>query len=123
MYYVNNTVLKHFQQEYGSDIFSALQLENPVLLKKIIDNLDPLSLVDTNSDIKGDAFECFLKAYLANQNKDLGEYFTPRHIVKTLVKPVNPKFCETASKAMCIKVNISGQTKILKIYLLKLLTE
>lgn len=99
--YVNDTVLKHFQKEYGTDIFVPLQLKNPLTLKKIIDSLDPLSLVDTNSDIKGDAFEYFLKAYLANQNKDLGEYFTPRHIVKTLVKLVNPKFGETVYDPFC----------------------
>ena len=99
--YVNDTVLKHFQKEYGTDIFTTLQIKNPITLKKIIDSLDPLSLVDTNSDIKGDAFEYFLRAYLANQNKDLGEYFTPRHIVKTLVKLVNPKFGETVYDPFC----------------------
>lgn len=99
--YVNDTVLQHFQTEYSKDIFAPLQLKNPKTLKKIIKDLDPLSLVDTNSDIKGDAFEYFLKAYLANQNKDLGEYFTPRHIVKTLVKLVNPRFGETVYDPFC----------------------
>ena len=99
--YVNNVVLKDFREEYGKDIFSSLQIKNPVTLKRIIDKLDPLSLVETNSDIKGDAFEYFLKAYLASQSKDLGEYFTPRHIVKTLVKLVNPKFGETIYDPFC----------------------
>ncbi len=99
--YVNDTVLRYFQKEYGSDIFASLQIRNPLTLKRIIDNLDPLALVDTNSDIKGDAFEYFLKAYLADSNKDLGEYFTPRHIVKTLVKLVNPKFGETIYDPFC----------------------
>ncbi len=99
--YVNDTVLKHFQDEYGRDIFSPLQISNPVILKRIMDKLDPLSLVDTNSDIKGDAFEYFLRSYLAEQNKDLGEYFTPRHIVKTLVKLVNPKFGELVYDPFC----------------------
>lgn len=99
--YVNDTVLKYFQKEYSEDIFASLQLNNPKTLKRIINDLDPLSLVDTNSDIKGDAFEYFLKAYLAKQNKDLGEYFTPRHIVKTLVKLVNPRFGETVYDPFC----------------------
>jgi type I restriction enzyme M protein len=38
-----------------------------------------------------------LKVYLTNESKDLGEYFTPRHIVKTLAKIVNPKFGETVT--------------------------
>jgi type I restriction enzyme M protein len=99
--YINDTVLKHFQTEYGSDIFAPLQIKNPIILKRIIDKLDPLFLLDTNSDIKGDAFEYFLKAYLASQKKDLGEYFTPRHIVKTLVKLINPKFGETIYDPFC----------------------
>ncbi len=93
--YVNDTVFKHFKNSYRSDIFSPLQIKNPVVLKRIIDKLSPLHLIDINLDIKGDAFEYFLKAYLAKQQKDLGEYFTPRHIVKTLVKLINPKFGET----------------------------
>ena len=46
-----------------------------------MDKLDPLTLTDVDSDVKGDAFEYFLKASTATKN-DLGEYFTPRHIVK-----------------------------------------
>lgn len=100
--YVNDTVItKHFQKIYGEDIFAALKIKNPKTLKKIIEKLDELSLTDINSDIKGDAFEYFLKAYLAKQHKDLGEYFTPRHIVKTLVKLVNPKFGETIYDPFC----------------------
>lgn len=99
--YVNDTVLKTFQQGYSGGIFTPLQIKNPKTLKRIIDDLDPLSLVNTNSDIKGDDFEYFLKAYLSNQSKDLGEYFTPRHIVKTLVKLINPKFGETVYDPFC----------------------
>ncbi|QED24561.1 N-6 DNA methylase [Spiroplasma citri] len=100
--YVNNVVIKeHFQKIYGEDIFQPLKIKNPKVLKNIINNLDELSLSDINSDIKGDAFEYFLKAYLANQHKDLGEYFTPRHIVKTLVKLINPKFGEAIYDPFC----------------------
>ena len=99
--YVNDTVLDKFKQVYGSDIFSPLEITKPQILKCIMDKIDPLSLVDTNSDIKGDAFEYFLSAYLSDQQKDLGEYFTPRHIVKTLVKLVNPKFGEKVYDPFC----------------------
>lgn len=99
--FINDSVLKYFQNEYGKDIFTKLKIKNPNTLKYIIEQLDPLSLTDTNSDIKGDAFEYFLKAYLNNQNKDLGEYFTPRHIVKTMVKLVNPRFTEKVYDPFC----------------------
>ena len=44
--------------------------------------------MDVDSDIKGDAFEYFLKKSVTVGN-DLGEYYTPRHIVKLIVDLVN----------------------------------
>ena len=63
------------------------------ILNSIIDSLDDLWLSDTNADIKGEAFEFFLRSY-GGAETDFGEYFTPRHIVKTMVKLLNPKFGE-----------------------------
>ena len=82
-----------FYALYGTDIFTPLQIRDTSILKEIMDKLDPLMLTDVDSDVKGDAFEYFLKASTATKN-DLGEYFTPRHIVKTMVRLVNPKMGE-----------------------------
>jgi len=57
-------------------------------------------LLDTNSDIKGDAFEYFLKNSISVGN-DLGEYFTPRHIVKLMVELLDLKFTETIYDPCC----------------------
>lgn len=65
-----------------------------------MDKLDPLMLTDVDSDVKGDAFEYFLKASTSTKN-DLGEYFTPRHIVKTMVRLVNPQIGETVYDPFC----------------------
>ena len=65
-----------------------------------MDKLDPLTLTDVDSDVKGDAFEYFLKASTSTKN-DLGEYFTPRHIVKTMVRLVNPQIGETIYDPFC----------------------
>ena len=46
------------------------------------------------------SFEYFLKQATATNN-DLGEYFTPRHIVKAIVNLVNPKFKETIYDPFC----------------------
>jgi hypothetical protein len=48
----------------------------------------------------GDAFEYFLKESAATKN-DLGEYFTPRHIVKTMVKLANPQIGERIYDPFC----------------------
>ncbi len=98
--YVNDTVLPYIGNKYGDNIFSPLSISNPTVLKRIIDKLDPLTLTDINSDVKGDAFEYFLKQSTASGN-DLGEYFTPRHIVKTMVKLVNPQIGEKIYDPFC----------------------
>lgn len=66
-------VAPKISSQYKADrIFSNLQIQDGRVLKKIIDKLDLLIL----TDIKGHAFEYFLKAASATGN-DLGEYFTP----------------------------------------------
>lgn len=99
--YINNIVLPQISKHYNDDnIFSVLQIKDGRVLKSIIDKLDPLVLTDINSDIKGDAFEYFLRATTATGN-DLGEYFTPRHIVKMMVKLVNPQIGEKIYDPFC----------------------
>jgi len=98
--YINNTVYKRLNSLYNTDIFTPLQIRDSSILKEIMDKLDPLMLTDVDSDVKGDAFEYFLKASTATKN-DLGEYFTPRHIVKTMVRLVNPKIGEKIYDPFC----------------------
>ncbi len=99
--FVNDSVLGFFAKKYGHDIFKNLEIRKPTNLKKIIDIIDPLYLTDVSSDIKGDAFEFFLRKYISTHNNDLGEYFTPRHIVKTCVKIANPQVGEKVYDPFC----------------------
>lgn len=94
--YVNGDV----RQQYGSDVFTPLLIKNPKTLRHIIDSLDPLVLSTIDSDIKGDAFEYFLAQTSSTEN-DLGEYFTPRNIVKSVVNLVDPKLYETIYDPFC----------------------
>ena len=92
--YINGTILPRLVNKYNhsSDVFQKeLLIKNPKNLKKIVDKLSSLKLLDTDSDVKGDAFEYFLKNSVS-VGTDLGEYFTPRHIVKLIVDLVDPKF-------------------------------
>ncbi len=101
--YLNKIVLKKFDEFYKSgneSIFDELRIDSPTVLKEIIDQLDQLELINIESDIKGDAFEFFLRTYNAGE-KDLGEYFTPRHIVKFLVQLLNPVFGEKVYDPFC----------------------
>ncbi|EKT3958416.1 N-6 DNA methylase [Flavobacterium psychrophilum] len=101
--YLNKIVLKKFDEFYKSgneSIFDELRIESPTILKEIINKLDQLELINIDSDIKGDAFEYFIRRYNAGE-KDLGEYFTPRHIVKFLVQLLNPVFGEKIYDPFC----------------------
>lgn len=98
--YINNTVYPRLNKLYQTEIFTPLTIRDDTILKEIMDKLDPLTLTDVDSDVKGDAFEYFLKASTATKN-DLGEYFTPRHIVKTMVRLVNPKIGEKIYDPFC----------------------
>lgn len=82
--YINKTVYDKLNALYDTDIFTPLQIRDASILKEIMDKLDPLMLTDVDSDVKGDAFEYFLKASTSTKN-DLGEYFTPRHNPKDVI--------------------------------------
>ncbi|RHZ37229.1 N-6 DNA methylase [endosymbiont GvMRE of Glomus versiforme] len=89
--YVNGIVLKNFKEKYKKEnLFIDSRIQNPQILEKIIDKLTPLPFYNTPTDVKGEAFEHFLKRYNSGE-KDLGEYFTPRHIVKLLVFLAKPR--------------------------------
>ena len=73
---------------------STLNIEDEAILIQLIEEIDTIDFTSIDSDVKGDAFEFFLRK-VTNGNKDLGEYYTPRHIVKMMVKLVNPIYGET----------------------------
>jgi len=101
--YINGHILPHLIGRYNNsgDVFETkLTIANPRILKKIVDDLDKLKLINVDSDIKGDAFEYFLKNSVTVGN-DLGEYFTPRHIVKLIVKLVDPGFGDKVYDPCC----------------------
>ncbi len=98
--FISDTVWKQLKRTYG-DIFSTpFSIKKPATLEAVIKLIDPINLTSTDTDVKGDAFEYFLKS-VTNGNKDLGEYFTPRHIVRTMVHLVKPQFGETIYDPFC----------------------
>ncbi len=101
--YLNDTVLPRLADIYnhGDEVFTPrLAIARPDTLGHIVDGLSGLSLLDVDSDVKGDAFEYFLKHSVTVGN-DLGEYFTPRHIVKLVVDLVDPMYMEQVYDPCC----------------------
>ncbi len=100
--YVKDVVWIKINKKYG-DIFSeTFPINSPDIFEEIIYELSKLNLTASDSDVNGDAFEYFLKnAYQGIKIKDLGEYFTPRNIVRTMISMVNPKIGETIYDPFC----------------------
>lgn len=100
--YLKDVVWKKMNELYGEIFSDVLPIESPEILKDIINEMSKLNLTAAKTDVKGDAFEYFLKnAYQGLSIKDLGEYFTPRNIVRTMVSIVNPKFGEKIYDPFC----------------------
>ncbi len=103
--YINDTVIPNLNEEFRSTqkeegLFTKLKIRDTLILEQIIKIIDSLTLKNVDTDIKGDAFEYFIQKY-NQRNNDLGEYFTPRHIVKFLVDVLDPQMYETIYDPFC----------------------
>lgn len=98
-YYVNNTVLEQLKTTYGEIFDDSLKIK-PKTLKTIVDKLSEITLLNIQSDVKGDAFEYFLKTSITIGN-DLGQYFTPRHIIDLMINLIEPKYGEKIYDPTC----------------------
>lgn len=98
--FLQDSVWTRLRKKYGDIFNSHLVIRNSSTLRDIIERINPINFVATDTDVKGDAFEYFLKS-VTNGNKDLGEYFTPRHVVRTMVHMVKPIFGETIYDPFC----------------------
>jgi type I restriction enzyme M protein len=81
-------------------VFGEMKIKKPETLEKIVGQLDDVSLIDLDADIKGEAFEFFIRRYNAQKN-DLAQYFTPRHIVRAMTLLANPAFGEKVYDPFC----------------------
>lgn len=66
--------------EYGEVLEDTIRLRHPNSFLSIVKALSSVSFYDCNVDSKGAAFEYYVRATL--KGKKLGQYFTPRELVK-----------------------------------------
>lgn len=100
--YVHDSVWPRLSKQFGGIFNNEFSVKKSSVLRELVekDMIGGVNLTATDVDVKGDAFEFFLKS-VTNGNKDLGEYFTPRHIVRTMVNLVKPKFGEKIYDPFC----------------------
>lgn len=73
------------------------------LLKNLIEHMSSISVGnnDYSADVMGDAYEYLLKQFAENAKKNGGEFYTPRAIVKLLVKILDPQPGQTVYDPAC----------------------
>ncbi len=71
---------------------------SPRSLAYIVSEIQKYSLLNTNIDIKGKAYEEIVGA---NLRGDRGEFFTPRNIMKMVVEMINPTIDEKVLDSSC----------------------
>ena len=79
------------------DVNDEIKL-SPRSLAYIVSELQKYSLLNTNIDIKGKAYEEIVGA---NLRGDRGEFFTPRNVMKMVVEMINPSVDEKVLDSSC----------------------
>ena len=96
-----NSFFENGVKKYFDSNFELSERTINISLKTFIaiyDNLKRMNL-SSDFDIKGKAFETFLPSQL--RGKGLGQYFTPRNIVKFIIKLVKPNISDTILDPAC----------------------
>ncbi len=73
------------------------------LLKNLIEQMSKIKVGnrDYSADVMGDAYEYLLKQFAEDAKKNGGQFYTPRPVVKLLVKILDPKAGETVYDPTC----------------------
>jgi type I restriction enzyme M protein len=74
------------------DIFAGSQnrLNNPATLARLIKSVDETDWTSLEVDVKAAAFEGLLEKAAAEGKKGAGQYFTPRPLIQTMVRLMQP---------------------------------
>lgn len=72
---------------------ARLTIDEPTVLTQVVNLVDALRLDQADADTKGDLFEHVLRQI--KQAGELGQFRTPRHVIRSIVEMLDPKIGET----------------------------
>lgn len=72
---------------------ARLTIDEPTVLTQVVALVDGLRLDQSDADTKGDLFEHVLRQI--KQAGELGQFRTPRHVIRAIVELIDPKVGET----------------------------
>lgn len=92
-------IFERVKKKHGKifDVNDEIKL-SPRSLAYIVSEIQKYSLLNTNIDIKGKAYEEIVGA---NLRGDRGEFFTPRNVMKMVVEMINPAMDEKVLDSSC----------------------
>lgn len=98
-------ILRKLREEKGilGKIFTQAmpRITNPVNLKRLINMIDEEDWSSMDVDVKGQAFEGLLERSASEGKKGAGQYFTPRPLIKSIVRVMKPDPRSKKDFAIC----------------------
>lgn len=78
---------------------AKLLIPDAVTLKRTVEIIDTIDFSSLDTDVKGDLYESLLSSI--ESAGELGQFLTPRHIIRAIIEMVNPKIGETIFDPAC----------------------
>ena len=98
-------ILKKLGQQGGMlrEIYSGAQnrIGTPAMLARVIKMIDDETWTSMSQDVKGDIYEGLLQKIAEDTKSGAGQYFTPRALINTIVKCVQPRPGKTICDPCC----------------------
>lgn len=100
-----NNMLRELGKERGilGQIFTKSQnkIQDPAKLYKLVDMIDREQWAMMSVDVKGDIYEGLLEKNAEDTKSGAGQYFTPRALIKVMVKCIRPEPGKTIADPAC----------------------
>lgn len=78
---------------------AKLLIPDEVTLKRTVEIIDSIEFPSLDTDVKGDLYESLLASI--ESAGELGQFLTPRHIIRAVIEMVNPKIGEAILDPAC----------------------
>ena len=80
---------------------SSNKISKAAILKRVVDMIDGEKWVSMSSDVKGDIYEGLLQKNAEDTKSGAGQYFTPRSLIRTMVRCMRPEPGKTIADPCC----------------------
>ena len=91
-HYMNTLRALGKEKNMLGDIYAGAisRFSNPVNLKRLVNLIDEIEWTGLNVDVKAEAYEGLLEKSASEGKKGAGQYFTPRILIQSIVRCVQP---------------------------------